>query len=252
MITERIVLNEKRKVTLTAYIQEVGGEFIGLDKRPAVIILPGGGYHICSDRESDPVAFAFLKAGFDAFILRYSVYGADGELSGNADWPNPLSDYEQAMRLIKAKACEWNIMTDKIAVIGFSAGGHLAGAAMTLSAGDTRPAAGILGYPVDEWGKDNNYHISAPVIHEAITVETCPCFIFALRDDGTVPIQNSIMLMEAMADKGVKFECHIYGHGPHGCSTCEEWLERQDFCRRVPNWTGDCIAWLKETLDVLK
>ena len=72
MEKELLILNEARHVTLTAYLQEVNGEF-GFDKRPAILILQGGGYAMCSDREADPVAMAYLKAGYQAFILRYST-----------------------------------------------------------------------------------------------------------------------------------------------------------------------------------
>lgn len=116
MRIETIVIDKERNVTLTAMIQDVEGEFRGIKARPAVLIIPGGGYMFCSDREADPVAFPYLKAGFDAFILRYSV----GE---HSTWPNPLNDYDETMELIRKRAEEWNIITDKTAVIGFSAGG---------------------------------------------------------------------------------------------------------------------------------
>ena len=135
MDVEKIVLNGERNVTLTAYTQPVEGEFNHISKRPAVLILPGGGYSMCSDREADPVAFPYLEAGYQAFILRYSV----GE---DSVWPNPLDDYEQAMALIEERADEWKVLTDKIVVIGFSAGGHLAASAATMS--QHRPYAAIL------------------------------------------------------------------------------------------------------------
>ena len=99
MKTEYIVLSEERNVSLTAYIQPAGGEFGGLSERPAVLIIPGGGYHFCSDREADPVAFPYLKAGYQAFILRYS-------LNEQAAWPRPLEDYEEAMEMIRNRAEE--------------------------------------------------------------------------------------------------------------------------------------------------
>ena len=139
MHQEIITLSEERNVTLTAMIQDVGGEFRGITARPAVLVIPGGGYLFCSDREADPVALAYMKAGYHAFILRYSV----GEYS---EWPQPLEDYEQAMECILKNADKWHVIKDKIAAIGFSAGGHLAGAAATMSR--HRPAAAILGYPV--------------------------------------------------------------------------------------------------------
>lgn len=99
MMIEGIMLNAQRNVTLTAFLQDTGGEFRNIAKRPAILVLPGGGYSMCSEREADPVALAYLQAGYQAFVLRYSV----GE---HAVWPNPLNDYEQAMELIRGKAEE--------------------------------------------------------------------------------------------------------------------------------------------------
>ena len=70
MFIEKIVLSKERNVTLTAMIQDVGGEYRTVTERPGIIVIPGGGYSFCSDREAEPVAMAFLNAGFDAFILR--------------------------------------------------------------------------------------------------------------------------------------------------------------------------------------
>ena len=120
MNTEVLTLNEERNVTLTTYIQDCGEGFGCVAKRPAVLILPGGAYQMCSDREADPVAFAFAKAGYHAFVLRYSVMD-------DCTWPNPLNDYEQAMTLIRSHADNWHIYEDKIAVIGFSAAGNRCG-----------------------------------------------------------------------------------------------------------------------------
>ena len=125
MKQEIIVLNPERNVTLTAYIQEVEGEF-QFTKRPAILVLPGGGYAMCSDREADPVAMAYLRAGYQAFILRYST-------GKNKTWPNPLEDYEQAMALIEERAEEWHLDSSRIAAVGFSAGGHLCACAATIA-----------------------------------------------------------------------------------------------------------------------
>ena len=102
MKIEQIVLSEKRKVTLTAYLQETGGEFRGLTQRPCILILPGGAYEFCSDREADPVAMPYLKAGYQVCILRYSV-------KQYASWPQPLLDYEEAITYIRNCAKEWQI-----------------------------------------------------------------------------------------------------------------------------------------------
>ncbi len=240
MKIETITLNKERNVTLTAMIQDVGGEFRGVTKRPAVFVIPGGGYMFCSDREADPVALPYLKAGYDAFILRYSV-------KEDSAWPNPLNDYDQAMDYIKEKADEWNVMTDKIAVIGFSAGGHLAGAAATMS--KNRPAAAILGYAVLR--EDTAHEITdGPSIVDAVDEKTCPCFLFATRTDNVVPIQNTIDMMSALNKYNTSFECHVYDYGPHGFSTCDSSLLFKNvlITERAKNWVDDSIGWLRDVL----
>ena len=136
MRVEQFVLNDARNVVLTAYIQETGGTYQKLLRRPGILVIPGGAYRYVSRREGDPVASCFLQAGYQVMILEYSV----GEF---AAWPNPLEDYEQAMECISAHAEEWHLVMERFAVIGFSAGGHLAGAAATMA--KHRPAAAILG-----------------------------------------------------------------------------------------------------------
>ncbi len=239
MHQEFITLSEERNVTLTAMIQGVGGEFRGITARPAVLVLPGGGYQFCSDREADPVAFAFMKAGYHAFILRYSV----GEYS---KWPQPLLDYEQAMEYIAGKAEEWHVMTDKIAVVGFSAGGHLAGAAATM--GTPRPAAAILGYPVLREETALEIGQAMPGIPERVDENTCPCFLFATRTDSVVPIQNTIDMLDALNRYHTTFECHIYAYGPHGFSTGDHSVQSCEtrFPVRGSGWVEDSIAWLHD------
>lgn len=238
MRVEQIVLNEKRNVTLTVYLQEVGGEFRNVVKRPAMLVLPGGGYQMCSDREADPVAMPYLKAGYQVFILRYSV-------RADAVWPNPLEDYEQAMELIRSRAEEWNLYADKVAVIGFSAGGHLAAAAATMA--KNRPNAAILGYAVTSEDVKGCNKTAPDTICE-VDFDTCPCFLFATRTDNIVPIANSIRFMEALDQYGIAFESHIYSHGPHGFSTCDTSVQHKDtvISSRVPNWVADSISWLKD------
>ena len=237
---ETIVINEKRNVVLTAMIQDVAGEYRAITARPAVVILPGGGYSFCSDREAEPVAWAYLKAGYDAFILRYSVHD-------DAKWPQPLEDYEEAMQIIDSHAEEWNVLTDKIAVVGFSAGGHLAAACAAMA--ERRPAAAVLGYPVvNEDIKGCNQ--TAPSIIPAISEKTCPCFIFATRTDNVVPIQNTIDLMNALNKYRISFESHIYSYGPHGFSTADSSIQsiETNMTPRVKNWVNDSIGWLKEMM----
>lgn len=239
MITEQITLNHERNVTLTAYLQAVGGEFQNIAKRPAILVLPGGGYSICSDREADPVALPYLTAGYQVFILRYSV-------GKHADWPAPLEDYEVAMELIRANSEKWALYPDKIAVIGFSAGGHLAGCAATMA--KNRPNAAILGYAAVEGETIRTCHPTAPDVISAIDDNTCPCFVFSSRTDNIVPVRNSVKFILALTEHDISYENHIYGYGPHGFSICNSATQAfaAPLCSRIPHWVDDSIAWLKD------
>ncbi len=238
---EVISLNQERNVTLSALIQDVGGEFRGITARPAVLVIPGGGYQFCSDREAESVAFAYLKAGYQAFILRYSV-------EPYSKWPQPLEDYDQAMEYILAHAEQWHVIADKIALVGFSAGGHLAGAAATI--GRNRPAAAILGYPVLREETALELGGNLPGIPELVDENTCPCFLFASRTDGVVPIQNTLDMLNALNRYQTSFECHIYAYGPHGFSTGDHSVQSCETLipARAANWVTDSIGWLRDVL----
>jgi predicted esterase len=183
------------------------------------------------------VALPYLAAGYQVFILRYSV-------RKDAEWPRPLEDYEEAMEMIRSRADEWNLYADKVAVIGFSAGGHLAAAAATMSR--NRPNAALLGNAVSGI-EVKGCNKSAPDTIPAVDGKTCPCFLFHTRTDTVVPIQNTIDFCSALNKFGVSFECHIYGWGPHGYSVGNSSVGGADaLCSRAHNWVADSIAWLKD------
>lgn len=239
MLTEKILLNKERNVILTAYIQQTGGEFSPIEKRPVVLILPGGAYAYCSDQEADPVAFPYLKAGYHVCILRYSVME-------HAVWPNPLNDYETAAEYIKSKEDEWHLYPDKIVVVGFSAGGHLA--ACSASMAENRPVAAILGYAAVADETISLLLPSAPDATAAVNENTCPCFIFAGRNDTTVPVMNSVKMMEALIKNDISFESHIYASATHGfgIGNSTRGYDADACCSRVPRWTEDSIEWLRD------
>lgn len=241
MRLETIILNENRNVTLTAYIQEAEGEFL-FPKRPAILVMPGGGYAMCSDREADPVAMAYLKAGYQAFILRYST-------GKHKTWPNPLEDYEQAMELLEERAEEWHLDSSRIAAVGFSAGGHLCACAATIA--KHKPAAAILLYPAILKDICDMCQPGMPQPNEHVGADTSPCFLVAARDDRTVDVKNSLMMQLALAEKGIPFESRIYSYGGHGFSTGEDWILNNSCSPRMPGWVEDSIGWLKETLGTL-
>lgn len=233
--TEKIILNQERNVTLFTMIQSVEGEW-GIMERPAVMVIPGGGYAMCSDREAEIVAYPYLAAGFQAFVLRYSV----GE---HRAWPNPLDDYEQAMEYIQKHAKEWGVITDKIAAIGFSAGGHLAACAATMAR--NRPAAAILGYAAlkQEITDACQPGKIAPAPVEQVDAKTPPCFLTACRDDSVVPISNTVDFMSALDKYSITYECHIYPFGDHGFST-GELTDMGSGCSRIPQWVPNSIGFL--------
>lgn len=241
MKAEVLTLNKERNVTLTAYIQEVGGEF-SFVKRPAMLVLPGGGYTMCSDREADCVALAYSKAGYQTFVLRYT-------LKQVAQWPTQLNDYEQAMETILQKAEEWHICKDKIAVAGFSAGGHLAACAATVA--EHKPNAAILIYPAILKDIVDLCMPGMPYPHECVNEKTCPCFLAAARDDRVVDVRNTLTMGMALADHGIPFESHIYSYGGHGFATGDGWVNTASLSPRVPHWVEDSIGWLQETLGEL-
>ncbi|MHA9737911.1 alpha/beta hydrolase [Robinsoniella peoriensis] len=238
----KIILNETRNVSLTTMILGVEE---GPAKRPAVLILPGGGYETLADGESETIAYSFLNAGFHAFVLRYSV-------AEHKAWPNPLEDYECAMKLIRSRAEEWNIAADKVAVIGFSAGGHLAACAATISV--NRPNAAILGYAATgrELCSLMSTETAVPVPNECVDMKTCPCFLISARDDTAVPVNdNTVKFEQALSKYGIQFECHIYAYGGHGFSNGEKSVVGTGICSRVRNWQKDSIEWLWDIFGIL-
>ncbi len=230
------IFHEAHGVRLSAYIHDSSREYAGVTTRPAVLVIPGGGYSICSDRFADCVALGYLNAGFHAFVLRYT-------LQQDGAWPAPLHDYDNAMTYILAHAEEWSVDTTRIAVCGSSAGGHLATCAITMA--EHRPAAAILGYPLLVQEDINAWVAGVPSPLDHIDSATCPCFIFGARDDEMVSINSSIELQRALFKHGVPFEVHIYARGKHGFSLAKQPFHEKDL--RAMRWMQDSIDWLGET-----
>lgn len=241
MKKEVLLLSEDRQVTLTAYLHERSGELPIWQKRPVVLVLPGGGYTMTSDREADPVALSFLAQGFHAFVLRYSVGSA-------ATFPNPLCDVLHAMRCIQEQAQNWDVRTDQIAVCGFSAGGHLAANLGTLwndpeilaAAGTQestgRPDALILCYPLisaldhplQHWFTAQMDEQARAAICRKLSSElhvgthTPPTFLFHTYEDELVPVEHSLLFAQALVRADIPFEMHLFQHGAHGISLANE------------------------------
>lgn len=229
-------------VTLTAYLPSESSEMPNYKLRPAMLVIPGGAYKMCSDREAEPVALAFLARGYAAFVLRYSVG------KGVAKFPNPLNDAEKALELILENAEEWGIEREHVAAIGFSAGGHLCAALGTM--GRVKPAACVLGYPCILSSISDILAEPVPSLDEAVTADTPPTFIFASREDKTVPIANSLAYAAALEKAGVPFEMHIFEKGYHGFSLGNDlvYANKSDaeYNAHTAVWLDMCMTWLNK------
>lgn len=246
MRSEVIYLNKEREVTLTTYILDSSRELSNAEQRPAMLILPGGGYHMCSDREAEPIAMAYAAEGYNAFVLRYSV-------GANSKWPNPLVDAETALSIIREHSKDWGVDSSKIAVIGFSAGGHLAAALATL--GKVKPNAAILAYPciLEEIG--NIFPSPVPGLDDKVNSTTPPTFLFTTRDDGLVPSRNTLCFIEALDQASIPYEAHIFYTGQHGLSlgkghTSSGFVGNVNL--NVAKWFDMSIEWLKQVLGGFK
>ncbi len=226
-------------VTLTAYIPDYSPEMADRVKIPAMLVIPGGAYKFCSDREADPVAFEFLAKGYAAFVLRYS-------LNENAAFPKPLDDAEEAIKIIRENAVKWHIDPQKVAAVGFSAGGHLCAALATMA--KEKPNAALLGYAcvLDEISDI----LAAPIpsLEKKVDKNTCPCYIFASREDGCVPIKHSLRMADALEQNGIPFEMHIFGTGYHGFSTGSRQVyskeEDYEYNKHTAVWIDMAEIWL--------
>lgn len=222
---------------LTGYIQEPSPELSNMNRRPALLIFPGGGYQRCSDREAEPVALSFSAQGFQTFVLRYSI-------KEKAKFPQPLLDAEGAIRALRTHADEWNLDPNRIAVCGFSAGAHLAACLATMSAPELRPNALVLGYGA----VDRSLHSpERPCPVEHVGPGTPPTFLFHTWEDPVVPVANSLSFAQALNKYSIPFEVHIFQNGQHGMATGKPLssngiLENTD--ADFSDWTRLCANWL--------
>lgn len=242
MLVKTYNITADPEVTLTVYITDKSKEMKENEKLPAVLVLPGGGYRFCSDREAEPIALSYLANGFNAFVLRYS-------LNEKAEFPIPLNDATAALKFIRENAVEFCTDPQRIAVCGFSAGGHLAAALSTMS--DEKPNACILGYPCILESIGSILAKPIPSLEKYVTEQTPPTFIFAAADDSTVPIENSLCYALELKKHGVSFEMHIFDRGEHGFSLANDmvcnpkWLET---CAEDAYWLPRSVKWLKNNM----
>jgi acetyl esterase/lipase len=235
-----------------------------IDKRPCVLICPGGGYRILAEREAEPIALRFNAEGYHAAVLYYSVFP-------NLH-PQPLYDLARAICILRENDWEWNI--DKVAVCGFSAGGHLAASlgihnemfknldVYGIDKNLLQLNALILGYPViscKEFSK--KIHTESllgkkpdPGLVEMMTLQNHdaagmpPTFIWHTLKDESVPVENSMMFADNLRKSSVPFELHIFAEGDHGMSLANKVTaeKKEQKSYHISVWFKLCIEWLEK------
>ena len=253
---------------LVGYLRDETTEMPAFNTRPAMLILPGGGYAYCSAREADPVAMQFLQAGYNVFTLYYTCRISEEQSA--LHW-QPLIDAAGAVLHIRRTAQALRIEPAKIAVCGFSAGGHLAAStailwdaepvqkALGIHAEEARPNAVVLGYPVvtsgvaTHGGSMQNLCGEDAALRSTMSLENQiraglpPFFIWHTVEDPAVPVQNSLLLANALNEHKVPFELHLFAHDGHGTSTCTNEVNTPNSHNRA--WVALCTEWLADTLD---
>ena len=253
-------------ITLTAYLPFSNDNFAD-----ALLICPGGAYRdVCDGHEGEAIAMAFSARGFRCFVLRYSVME-------KAKFPTPLIDASLAMAHIKDHAEEYGINPERVFVIGFSAGGHLAGSLGTLwhkdwlnahldmPFGKNKPKGMILSYPVLSYFEETNLTTFRYLVGEEPNEEntkeysldlhvdaehTVPAFLWHTVDDPGVHVENTLRMISALRKHNVHTEAHLYPHGNHGVGTADSVVYGADALKldqRIKNWV-DLAADFMRTL----
>lgn len=256
----------EREPAFTGYILKNSREYCPDRRRPAVLICPGGAYSMTSDREATPVAMKFLAAGINAFVLRYTC-------APEGRFPLQLCQAAAALRVIRKNQAAWNLDPDRIAICGFSAGGHLAASLGTfwnssllkergLGGADCQPSGMVLSYPVITSGAYAHRYsfenllgekaadedmLALTSLERQVTVDTPPTFLWHTWTDEGVPVQNTLLFASALAEHGIRAEVHIYPRGGHGLSLATEQVcasdsvfpEIQDWIDRAAQWILD-------------
>ena len=267
MLHERIYLDpDHREVYIDTYIAD--NRTVTHD---AMLVIPGGGYEcVCTEREGEPIALAFLSRGYNCFVLNYRVK--------KIPYPAQLIDASRAILHIRENAEKYNINKNRVFAVGFSAGGHLAGSlailhkdaevlsALGIAEGENRPDAVIMSYPVvtallpthrssfehltggtpfDEISEDTKRKLS---LEENVDEASAPAFIWHTSGDGLVPTNGSLALAQSYVDAKVNVMMHLYPFGTHGLALANKITADGSTNLVHPlaqQWIAEADAWLK-------
>jgi len=229
----------------------------------AIVICPGGGYGHLADHEGSHYARWLNQQGIAGFVLKYRL--------GSSGYRHPamLQDAARAIRTVRARSAEWQLDSNRVGIMGSSAGGHLASTLLAhwekgntnatdaVAQQSSRPDLAILCYPVitmtdpftHKGSRANLLGTNPPpeLLRELsaelqVNPSSPPCFIWSTEEDKTVAVENSLALATALRRAGVKFDLHIYERGPHGIGLGNKNFDLAQF----HPWTRDCEFWLRE------
>lgn len=255
----------------TTYFLESNSEK-NVVKRPVMVICPGGSYCFVSKREGEPVALAFVSRGYHAVVLDYSVHP-------NAKYPTSLLELGRLVATLRANAEEWHIDPDKIFVMGFSAGGHLAASygcfwsdgmisdALGCDKEMLRPNGLFLCYPVITSGEkahresfrnllgERYYELVEKMsLEKQVNSDTPPTFLWHTLTDDLVHYENSALFADALREKAIAVELHLFPKGVHGLSLAnsvtaiDEW-QIEPCCQ---GWVDLAEKWIEKTFGALR
>lgn len=275
MIVETINLkkyynNLINDVYLESYCPSNFNEWSTNEKRKCVVILPGGGYSFLSEREAEPVALKFVGENIACFILKYTI-------APKIQYPFPLVEVYAALAYIRKNKDKYHIQEDKISVLGFSAGGHLAASAacyhtkqeyadlLNIGINEMKVNGCILSYPVISMdfghtgtranitNEDKNLlqHFS---IEKNVTKDFPKTFIWHTTFDTIVNVKNSLVLAEKLSDNNIFFELHVYPMHDHGQALCDRSVYTKEMVddktiqemQYNTSWVSNAIHFVKE------